>query len=191
MRPATGQARVACSALAAGLALVTLPACGATREHARQSSAVIHRQGRPSAPPSPRHEPPPTPAPPVVTVAPGAPWWQPYEGLPALERFEGRASYYADSLAGRHTANGDVYEPTELTAASRELPFGTILRVVRVQTGASVIVRVNDRGPFGDRRRVLDLSRAAAEALDMIRAGVADVRVEVLERPATGARRRR
>lgn len=96
---------------------------------------------------------------------------------------EGRASYYADSLAGNHTANGDIYDPTKLTAASRDLPFGTIVRVVRVDTGASVVVRVNDRGPFGDRRRILDLSRAAAERLDMIRAGVITIRAEILEEP--------
>jgi rare lipoprotein A len=57
------------------------------------------------------------------------------------------------------------------------------VRVVRVDTGASVVVRVNDRGPFRDRRRILDLSRAAAEQLDMIRAGVIDIRAEILERP--------
>ena len=57
------------------------------------------------------------------------------------------------------------------------------MRVVREDTDASVEVRINDRGPFGDRRRIIDLSRAAAERLDMIRAGVVDVRVEVLSRP--------
>lgn len=106
-----------------------------------------------------------------------------YADRPALATLRGHASYYSDRLAGRHTANGDVYDPRAFTAANRELPFGTILRVVREDTGASVIVRVNDRGPFRDRARILDLSRAAAEALDMIHAGVVDVRAEVLERP--------
>ncbi|HJL14151.1 MAG TPA: septal ring lytic transglycosylase RlpA family protein [Sandaracinaceae bacterium LLY-WYZ-13_1] len=95
----------------------------------------------------------------------------------------GLASYYADSLAGNPTASGEPYDPTALTAASRELPFGTRVRVVREDTGAAVVVRVNDRGPFGDDRRILDLSRAAAERLDMIRAGVVGVRAEILERP--------
>ena len=95
--------------------------------------------------------------------------------------FQGAASYYHDSLAGRSTASGEPYEPTQYSAASRDLPFGTVLRIVRLDTGASVIVRVNDRGPFGRRRRVVDLSRAAAEQLDMIRRGVVQVRVEVLE----------
>ncbi len=105
----------------------------------------------------------------------------------ALEVLEGRVSYYADRFEGRSTASGEPYRARELTAASRDLPFGTIVRVVRVDTGASVVVRVNDRGPFGDRGRILDLSRAAAEALDMIRAGVIEVRAEILER-GTGRR---
>lgn len=97
---------------------------------------------------------------------------------------EGRASYYSDSLAGRSTASGEPYDPTELTAASRDLPFGTRVRVVRLgpddEALASVVVRINDRGPFRDRRRILDLSRAAAERLDMVRAGVVRIRAEVL-----------
>ncbi|MCU0675531.1 MAG: septal ring lytic transglycosylase RlpA family protein [Myxococcota bacterium] len=97
---------------------------------------------------------------------------------------EGRASYYSDRLAGRSTASGEPYQPTELTAASRDLPFGTRVRVHRLDADgrsvASVVVRVNDRGPFRDHARILDLSRAAAEALDMIRAGVVSIRAEVL-----------
>lgn len=99
------------------------------------------------------------------------------------EVLRGRASYYSDRLAGRSTASGEPYTPSAFTAASRELPFGTMVRVIREDTGASVIVRVNDRGPFGDRRRILDLSRVAAEALDMISAGVVPIRAEILSRP--------
>lgn len=94
---------------------------------------------------------------------------------------EGRVSYYHDSLAGNHTSNGERYDPKKLTAASRTLPFGTRVRVVRIDNGRSVVVRVNDRGPFGDRGRILDLSRAAARELEMIAAGVVEVRAEVLE----------
>lgn len=101
---------------------------------------------------------------------------------PVLEVHEGRASYYADRFEGRSTASGEPYRARELTAASRDLPFGTMVRVVRVDTGASVVVRVNDRGPFGDRSRILDLSRAAAEELDMVRAGVIEIRAEILSR---------
>jgi rare lipoprotein A len=99
------------------------------------------------------------------------------------ETFRGRASYYHDSLAGNHTANGEVYDPALLTAANRTLPFGTRLRVTRLDNGLSVIVRVNDRGPFGRKTRVLDLSRAAAQKLQMIRAGVVDVEATVLSVP--------
>jgi rare lipoprotein A len=106
-----------------------------------------------------------------------------YAGAPALRTLEGRVSYYHDSLAGNPTASGEPYDPSAFTAANRTLPFGTIVRVVRRDTGATVVVRVNDRGPFGRRQRILDLSRAAAEKLDMIRAGVIDTRVEVLHEP--------
>lgn len=109
-------------------------------------------------------------------------WWAPFERAEASASFDGAVSYYADSLAGNSTASGEPYDPAERTAASRSLPFGTVLRVTRPDTGASVIVRVNDRGPFGRRQRVLDLSRSAAEALDMVRRGVVDVHVEVVGR---------
>jgi rare lipoprotein A len=99
------------------------------------------------------------------------------------EMYEGKASYYHDSLAGNHTANGEIYDPEELTAASRTLPFGSKVRVVRIDTGRDVIVRINDRGPFADHRRIIDLSRAAAEALDMMVVGVVDVRLEIVEPP--------
>ena len=99
---------------------------------------------------------------------------------------EGRASYYSDRLAGRSTASGEPYDPRQYTAASRDLPFGTLVRVVRLDTTdehgehPSVVVRVNDRGPFRDHSRILDLSRAAAAELDMIRRGVVPIRAEVL-----------
>lgn len=93
----------------------------------------------------------------------------------------GEASYYANSLSGRRTASGERYNPRAMTAASRTLPFGTRLRVTRVDTGRSVEVRVNDRGPFGRRRRILDLSRAAADKLDMVREGHVDIEAVVLE----------
>lgn len=91
----------------------------------------------------------------------------------------GRVSYYHDSLAGNCTASGESYDPEAHTAASRTLPLGTIVRVVRLDNGQSVMVRINDRGPQR-KRRILDLSRGAAESLDMIEKGVVRVRVEVL-----------
>ena len=114
-----------------------------------------------------------------------------YAGREPVVVLEGNASYYSDSLAGNHTANGEIYDPGRLTAASRDLPFGSIVRVTRRDTGASVVVRVNDRGPFGSRKRILDLSRAAAEELRMIERGVAPVRAEVLLLGESEERRRR
>lgn len=101
----------------------------------------------------------------------------------ALSSFSGRVSYYADMFIGRRTANGERYDARALTAASRDLPFGTILRITRRSNGKVVIVRVNDRGPSRRGGRVLDLSRKAAECIDMIRAGVTEVRAEVIHRP--------
>jgi rare lipoprotein A len=106
----------------------------------------------------------------------------PPDGDPASAPATGQASYYGDSLAGNRTASGERYDPSALTAAHRELPFGTLVQVVRVDTGRAVVVRINDRGPFGDRRRVIDLSRAAATELDMLRAGVVDVTLRVVGR---------
>lgn len=95
----------------------------------------------------------------------------------------GQAVYYSDSLAGRPTASGEPYRPTGLTAAHRDLPFGTRVRVTNQRNGRSVVVRINDRGPFGRRERVIDLSRRAAERLGMIRAGVVPVEIEVVSVP--------
>ena len=92
---------------------------------------------------------------------------------------EGEASYYGAELAGNRTASGEIFDPTELTAAHRTLPMGTKLRVTNQSNGKSVIVRINDRGPFV-KRRILDVSRAAAEKISMVRAGKAFVSLELL-----------
>jgi rare lipoprotein A len=96
-----------------------------------------------------------------------------------LEIITGIASYYANSLAGRPTASGEPYDPASFIAAHRDLPFGSMLRVTNPANGLSVEVRVIDRGPFTE-GRVIDLSRSAAEALDMVRQGILAVRIEVL-----------
>jgi rare lipoprotein A len=105
-----------------------------------------------------------------------------YAKRKALSTLRGEASYYGRAFAGRKTASGEPFEPARYTAAHRTLPFGTVLRVSRVGTRQVVYVRVNDRGPFGKRRRIIDLSEAAADELGMLRDGVCQVRVEVLER---------
>jgi len=103
-----------------------------------------------------------------------------FRASPALATLEGEASYYGDSLAGRKTASGEPYRPSAFTAAHRKLPLGTVLRISRADGSHTVYVRVNDRGPYGSKRRILDLSRAAAAELGMIRAGVLEVRAEVV-----------
>ncbi len=92
---------------------------------------------------------------------------------------DGIASYYADEYAGRPTASGELFDPSKMTAAHRTLPFGTVVRVTDPATGRSVVVRINDRGPFRP-GRVIDLSRAAAAELGILRRGVAPVRLQVL-----------
>jgi rare lipoprotein A len=117
---------------------------------------------------------------------------QRYARSRALAVQHGSASYYSDAFAGRSTASGAPYQPGDFTAAHRSFAFGTILRVTRSDGGGSVYVRVTDRGPFGPRGRIVDLSRAAAEQLGMLRAGVVKVKVEVVEYgPKRTPRRRR
>lgn len=89
----------------------------------------------------------------------------------------GLASYYADKFEGRQTANGEIYSHSKLTAAHPSLPFGTILKVTNLKNGKSVVVRVNDRGPFV-KGRIIDLSKSAAIQIDVIRDGLAEVKVE-------------
>lgn len=91
----------------------------------------------------------------------------------------GKASWYGPGLRGNRTASGDIFRPAHHTAAHRTLPFGTVLRVERVDTGAHVRVVVNDRGPFiAD--RVIDLSKGSARVIDMLDDGVAEVRFRVV-----------
>jgi rare lipoprotein A len=100
----------------------------------------------------------------------------------------GVASWYGHPYHGRAAASGEVYDMEQLTAAHRTLPFGTLVRVVNLDNEKSVDVRINDRGPFVD-DRVIDLSHAAARAIDLIGPGTARVRLEVLQAlpvPATG-----
>jgi rare lipoprotein A len=103
-----------------------------------------------------------------------------FQAAPALLTLQGEASYYSDGLAGHATASGELYRPLGFTAAHRRLPLGTVLRITRRDGGRVVYVRINDRGPYGSKRRILDLSRAAAEELGMLRAGVLEVRAEVV-----------
>jgi rare lipoprotein A len=103
---------------------------------------------------------------------------------PAVNGIEvGIASWYGHPYHGRTSASGEVYDMEQLTAAHRTLPFGTLVRVVNLENEKMVDVRINDRGPFID-ERIIDLSHAAAQAIDLIGPGVARVRLEVLLAPA-------
>jgi rare lipoprotein A len=91
----------------------------------------------------------------------------------------GAASWYGGQFHGRTTANGERYDMNGLTAAHRSLPFGTKVRVTNQENGKSVVVRINDRGPYVG-KRVIDLSRGAAQKVSMLGSGVAPVRLEVV-----------
>jgi rare lipoprotein A len=93
----------------------------------------------------------------------------------------GKATWYGGRFHGRKTASGERFDKRALTAAHRKLPFGTRVRVTNLKNGRSVVVRINDRGPFGGKGRIIDVSEAAARKLDMIRAGVVPVTVERLD----------
>ena len=111
---------------------------------------------------------------------------QPAEAAEGEPIGSGRASYYGAELAGNPTASGETFDPSELTAAHRTLPFGTRVRVTNERNGESVVVRINDRGPFHG-NRVLDVSTAAAEEIGLKRAGTAPVTMERLpKRPVRG-----
>ncbi len=92
---------------------------------------------------------------------------------------EGWASWYGPGFDGNYTASGEIFNQYAMTAAHPYLPFGTLVRVTNLGNGASVTVRINDRGPFGG-GRIIDLSRGAAEALGIIYSGEAYVALQIL-----------
>ncbi len=102
----------------------------------------------------------------------------------------GVASWYGHPYHGRHTSNGEVYDMNKMTAAHLALPFDTWLQVTNRDNGRSTQVRVNDRGPFV-KNRIIDLSRAAAEAIAMIGPGTARVRLKIIKAPDSGSAARK
>ena len=101
---------------------------------------------------------------------------------PAFTLEEGLASWYGGKFQGRLTSSGEVFDTNLLTAAHKSLPFGTVVKVTNLANGLSTVVKINDRGPFVE-GRIIDLSRAAAEQIDMVGTGTARVTVEVLSFP--------
>ena len=92
---------------------------------------------------------------------------------------DGEASYYGSELAGNRTANGEIFDPEQLTAAHRTLPLGSKVRVTNPRNGESVVVRINDRGPYHG-NRVIDLSTAAARTIGLIRSGTGRVNLALI-----------
>jgi len=99
--------------------------------------------------------------------------------MPETFTEEGMASWYGKKFHGRRTSSGETYDMYQLTAAHRELPIPVYARVVNLDNGKEVIVKINDRGPFAH-NRIIDLSYAAAQRIDMVDRGTAPVRIEIL-----------
>ena len=115
----------------------------------------------------------------LALAAAGCAGSRPAEDL--LDRLQtGIASYYAHKFHGRTTASGAIYDENAMTAAHPALPFGTRVRVTNRENGRSVVLLINDRGPF-IKGRIIDVSFRAARELDFVRQGLVEVRVEVLE----------
>jgi len=129
--------------------------------------------------PAARTEPSPGP---TASAAPAATSTAAIAAVAADWQQQGEASWYGLKFAGRRTASGEIFDPSQLTAAHRTLPFGTRLRVSDLATGRSVVVRVNDRGPFAH-GRIIDLSRAAAERIGLVASGVTQVRLTLAGGP--------
>jgi rare lipoprotein A len=169
--PSRARYRIHAQCFAVALAAATLAGCGRSSvvnnksewgAASRQTSANSHRHA------------------PSVTAAKSTPS---ATSKSAEKPYSyGVASFYSEDTA---TASGEKFDPTQLTAAHRTLPFGTRVRVTNVETGQSVTVRINDRGPFVAGRSV-DLSHAAAETIGMVERGITKVKLEVV-RPTRAA----
>jgi rare lipoprotein A len=104
---------------------------------------------------------------------------------------KGLASYYSQGFDGKKTASGERFSPTEMTAAHRKLPLGTKVMVENLETGEKTEVKITDRGPYAaPQRRIIDLSKAAADSIGLVEQGVSPVRVTVTEGPAKAQKNR-
>jgi len=120
----------------------------------------------------------------VYAPAPGLGFAPPAGPGPVSAPFQvGLATWYGASFAGKKTSNGERFDPQAMTAANRKLPFGTWVEVRRIDTGGVVRVRINDRGPWGDSRKVIDLSYRAAQLLGFVEMGAVKVEVRVVGGP--------
>lgn len=146
-------------------------------------SGCRHRPAQaPAPPPPPQEQAPPSP-PPAAERAPQ------FHGRP-LQTEIGVASWYGEPYHNARGANGQIYNENAMTAAHRTLPMGTVVRVTNLATRQSVVVTITDRGPFVP-GRILDLSRAAAMKIGVLRTGTARVRIDVLRFPSSSTQQGR
>ena len=144
---------------------------------------AVAQTAAPAVAPIPAPAPAPASMAPVVKaeLAPAAPT------IPTktngVDLLEGKAAYYSNRFNGRKTASGQRFNNAAMTAAHNTLPFGTRVKITNTKNNKSVVVRINDRGPSTP-GRVFDLTRAAARKLGYVRAGLADVKAEVVAQPA-------
>jgi len=157
----------ACIRLAVLILVTLLGVAGCA--HRASTARLPAQTPQPSLPPG---QPAPSP-PPAVERGPAVPGEYVEEGV---------ASWYGAPFHGRRTSNGETYDMRQMTAAHRTLPFGAIVRVTNLRNGKQAEVRINDRGPFVG-NRVIDLSEAAAEAIEMVGPGTAPVRLEIIAGP--------
>jgi rare lipoprotein A len=162
--------------------VVCLAACGGKKQ------AKVEVPAPPSLPPvasKPKPVEPPAENDDADEPADGQSLGVPADAKP-ISTETGMASWYGPPYHNRRASNGEVYNMHAMTAAHRTLPLGSVVRVTNVQTGHSAVVRITDRGPFIE-GRIIDLSLAAAKAVDVWHAGVARVRIDVLKTPTPAA----
>jgi rare lipoprotein A len=159
--------RIAFFGFVLALTLAFAAGCG----HHNVSTATQAPAGTPTAQPA---QPPPSSGPPPSAER------QPAVAGQYVE--EGVASWYGAPFDGHRTSNGEIYDMRQFTAAHRTLPFNAVVRVTNLQNGKQTEVRINDRGPFVG-NRIIDLSLSAAQAIDMVGPGTAQVRLEIIAGP--------
>lgn len=165
--------RVRAGAVALG-ALLLLLAAGCTAQ-AHQSGDALSNDGR-----HPPASAAPAPSGSELAALPQSDLPSPPPPKPEFSNsFTGRASWYGKDFHGRPTASGEPYDMAALTAAHQTLPFGSRVRVTNLANGRSVVVVINDRGPYAE-DRLIDLSHAAAKRLGIVEDGVAEVRIDVI-----------
>jgi rare lipoprotein A len=172
--PSAIPGRFAVLRLWAVLTLLLLAAsCGGKKNRARYEPP----------PPPPPSQPYPQPKPEPEETEPSASARTPRSSGRALYTQEGFASWYGPGFHNRHSSNGEVFDMYAMTAAHRDLPLNSVVRVTNEKTGHSAVVRITDRGPFVP-NRIIDLSMAAAKAVDVWRPGTAMVKLEVISAPS-------